>query len=223
MKIDEKAAGKYFANIDSIFQKVRNVPGHILELGVYQGRTACTLGNLIKRNGVKDKKYYGFDSFCGYMPEDIEESEKDNKKSLLRNQKSGRWDYSKEKVEIVLTSLELEEFCEIIEGDIKKTVPAFLKPKKNFAISILYVDCNAYLPSITAMNSCYDYLSNNSLVIIDEHRVGGETRALKEFAEAHDLKIQDTSFKHPCGPSKFVGEVFTWKAVRLILLGLIYH
>ena len=69
-------------------------------------------------------------------------------------------------------------------------------------ISMVYIDCNAYLPAITALVSLEKNLSNGALLVVDEHQTGGETRALREFIgrKNKDIEIQDTGWEFPHGP-----------------------
>ena len=97
---------------------------------------------------------------------------------------------------------------EIIKGDIKRTVPREIKKGNLSKVSLLYVDCNAYLPSITAMEAIYPILSDGGMICIDEHKNGGETKALNELAEKYKLEVHDTGFVFQSGvhsnPSKYI-------------------
>ena len=69
------------------------------------------------------------------------------------------------------------------------------------SLSIIYIDCNLYTPSIQAMRDLYPLLSNNGVIAIDEHLVGGETKAIKEFSK--EMKI-DLEYFSDIGPSYYM-------------------
>ena len=52
---------------------------------------------------------------------------------------------------------------------------------------MLYIDCNAYLPAITALQACQKYLSVGSLIVVDEHTIGRETQAFDEFCSTNKV------------------------------------
>ena len=54
---------------------------------------------------------------------------------------------------------------------------------------MVYVDCNAYEPAISALENLKNNLMPGAIICIDEKRDGGESRALKEFADKNDLCI----------------------------------
>ena len=97
---------------------------------------------------------------------------------------------------------------EIIKGDIKRTVPSEINKGNLKQVSFLYVDCNAYLPSKKAMESIYPIMSSGGMICIDEHKFGGETKALTEIAEKYGLEVEETGFEFETGvhsnPSKYI-------------------
>jgi hypothetical protein len=168
------------------FRKIRNVPGHIVEVGVARGRNSIVFGNLIKLRGEgSTRRYFGFDTFSGYTEEDIRSSP---------HLSGDHWkDNSKAFVDDRLKRQGLEKICTIIEGDVKETGPEFIAKKGNMfqansiAISMLYIDCNAYLPAITSLNLFGEHMSPGGIICIDEKMQGGETKALAEYCRAKQL------------------------------------
>jgi len=181
----------YKNNIHLLLDKLTSVEGDIIELGVYRGNNSVIIGSFLRKTS-SNKKYIGFDTFCGYTEEDIEAAR--DPSGLIENQNSKRWVVPVQEVKDHIQEKNLSGYCKIIEGDIKETVPSYLKNRKeDYKISVFYLDCNAYLPAITALRSCKKYLSNNAMIVVDEHVVGGETRALKEFSEENNVDIYETS------------------------------
>lgn len=189
----DKGEFRYILWIDRIYEKIQNVPGHIIELGVAKGRNSILFGNLIQMNGDEEvRKYYGFDTFQGYTEEDLKQS------SWLS---PSAWkDSSYEFVSRRISHAGYSKNCKLIPGDLKATLPEFIQngmdgfAAGNLRVALLYVDCNAYLPAITAMNLLKDYMAPGGVICIDEKQQGGETKALIEFCEKNNLRyIKDAS------------------------------
>jgi hypothetical protein len=181
--------------LKTITDQIVNIPGDIVELGVHTGNNSVQFLWL-----CPEKKYFGFDTFSGYTEEDIESSP--NKAGLIDNK--GRWDHEpKETISRISKfkeDFDLGDF-EIIVGDLKETFPQHIKENKIKQISLLYVDCNAYLPAIKGIETAYPIMSQGSIICIDEHQVGGETKSLNEAAEKYGLEVIDTGFKFESGPN----------------------
>ena len=204
--------------LELIINQIRGVPGDIVELGVHTGNNATQF-----MWHIPEKKYFGFDTFTGYTKKDMEEDPK--REDLKSNMTSKRWNHQKEKTveriedlnkkinqiaRILLADPDVTLIYdyEIVKGDIKRTVPQKIKEGGLSQVSLLYVDCNAYLPSIKAMESIYPILSDGGIICIDEHKDGGETKALNEIAEKYGQKVMETGFNFETGvhsnPSKYI-------------------
>ncbi len=174
---------KYILWLDRVYQKIAKVPGHIVELGVAYGRNSIIFGHQIKMNGDEMvRRYYGFDTFSGFNEESLKMDKHLNAEAWKDN--SRIW------VQDKIKRVGLGNLCELIEGDILAEVPKFLEQKTNFRAALLYVDCNAYLPSIKGMELFKPYLSPGAVICIDEKQQGGETKALIEFCEKNGLEFQ---------------------------------
>tara|TARA_R100000005_G_C4920425_1_gene153960 strand:- start:60 stop:647 length:588 start_codon:yes stop_codon:yes gene_type:complete len=185
--------------LKSILDKITDIDGDIVELGVYTGNNSIQF-----MMQAPNRKYFGFDTFCGYTEEDIESSP--NKQGLIDN--GSRWNHSKEETTLRIKKSGLTSEFELVEGDLKETLPMYIKNKKIKCVSLLYVDCNAYLPSLKGIEAVYPIMPKGAIICIDEHLVGGETAALKEVAEKYNLDVIDTGFSfistNYSSPSKYI-------------------
>ena len=183
----------YKRRVFKLLDKVSNVDGDVVEVGTYNGDTSKIIcEHIISRN--LNKKFYGFDTFSGYLSEDMAGSNKESRLNFINR----RWDTKKEKVENRLSFFGRERYC-LFEGDCKLTIPLAIKEKKIQKLSLVYIDCNLYPPSKKAIMDLYPLLNHGGIIAIDEHTVGGETRAIKEASEklAQNLKY----FSQQAGPS----------------------
>ena len=64
---------EYLLWICNIYLRIKNIPGHIAEIGVADGRNAILFGRLIKiHNDQSVRQYIGFDTFDGFTQKDLE-------------------------------------------------------------------------------------------------------------------------------------------------------
>jgi len=174
---------RYILWINAVYQKIRNVPGHIVELGVARGRNSILFANFIEMHGEQYlRKYYGFDTFGGYTDEDLQRDT-----HLSRS----HWaDLSGDWVRERIKRAGYARTCTLVEGDLMQTLPDFLKQNPKFKAALVYVDCNAYRPSLFAMRTLKDYVAPGGIICIDELMQGGETEALIEFCRESGLEYR---------------------------------
>lgn len=191
---------KYSKNIKFLLDKIKDINGDIVELGVAYGTNSIIIGEWIKDNKL-EKKYFGFDTFTGYTEEDLKTSP--NNEGLRKNQLAQRWNINPKIVEGSLKASGVQGVCELVQGDIKTTFPDFAK-KRFSSLAMVYVDCNAYLPAITALKSSVPYLVLGAIIVVDEHQIGGETKAFLEFVESYKrIETFKTGWHFPDGPSLY--------------------
>lgn len=183
---------KYILWLDRVFQKIQNVPGHIVEVGVARGRNAVLFGHFIKmHNEQSTRHYYGFDTFDGYTESDMRRSP---------HLSSDSWkETTLEFVQERVASQGLADVCHVFKGDIKAVANEFVatgqllfNPNK-LRIALLYIDCNAYLPAKYSMDFFRPYMMEDGIVCIDEKLQGGETEALVEFCDEHGFTVRKDS------------------------------
>lgn len=192
----------YIKSIKYLVNKIVSIEGDILELGTYKGNNAIIFADILKKEKI-NKKYIGIDTFNGYVDSQIEESKekvsKENRDALKKIQKNKRWLTTLEDVNKKIEKLKLSKWVELHKGDIIKTLPKIEKK-----ISLLYVDCNVYSPSFFGMEWVYHCMEEGGIICIDEHRKGGETQALKDFATKYGQNIINTNNVYPNGPPKYI-------------------
>ena len=118
---------EYLLWICNLYIKIKNIPGHIAEIGVADGRNAILFGKLIKMyNDQSIRQYIGFDTFAGFTQKDLERD---------RHLEKNRWkNNSKKTVLSRCHDNNVEDLVEIFDGDAAMIVPEILKKHqgKNF-------------------------------------------------------------------------------------------
>ena len=133
------------------------------------------------------RKVYGFDSF-GKFPSAKNPSDK----KFIKKWKSLAGDsISKDELHKILLEKKFENF-ELIEGDVLKTIPNFIKDRNNTKIALLHLDMDVYRPTKYVINKLFDKMSSNGIILIDDYSaVAGATKAINEFLKSKkELKIQ---------------------------------
>lgn len=181
---------EYLLWISNIYLKIKNIPGHIAEIGVADGRNTILFGRLIKLHRDQSvRQYIGFDTFDGFIDRDLARDTHLDKINWKDN--------SRKKVLKRCFDNDVEDLVEIFEGDASKLVPHVLKnhigkkfQKGKAKFALLYIDCNAYIPAVDSMESFLPYMIPGGFIVIDEKNQGGETEAIIEFAKKHSLKLE---------------------------------
>ena len=150
-----------------------------MELGVFTGHTL----SLINQN-TENTIVYGFDTFSG-LPEDWTES-------------SGNILYNKN---AFATSIPVDtDKNTFIVGKVEDTLLDFLK-EKNQKIKFIHLDLDLYSASKYALNTIFDYLEDEAIIIIDD--VYGlpswEEHSIKSLSECFDESKYDMEPIATCG------------------------
>jgi len=181
----------YILSIAELYRMIEKVPGHIIEVGVASGRNTVLFGKLIQLfNDHARRQYLGFDTFDGYVERDIRQN-LDLKADAWTDQSC-----SYDKVNERVISAGLEDVVELFKGDAAETVLQVLKGQRgkkfksdSSTIALIYIDCNAYEPALAAMRAAKKYMSNGAIIAIDEKLMGGEMKALQDFANEEGLVV----------------------------------
>jgi hypothetical protein len=179
----------------NLYCKITNLPGDIVECGVYKG------GSLIRFLTYRDmlenplsRKIVGFDAF-GEFP--VSESYSENDINFVDQFSKAGGDG----IEITQLekSLRFKGFVnyELIKGDVKMTINEYLSAHTALKISLLHLDMDVYEPTSYSINLLWERLVPGGLVLIDDYAtVEGATRAVDEFLSNHKCKIYKPSTAH---------------------------
>ena len=82
---------------------------------------------------------------------------------------------------------------EIVKGDIAQTVPKFLETHPHLVVSLLFIDCDLYDPTLVALKNFVPRMPRGSLLVFDELDNPiwpGETRAVLDQLGLGSLRLQ---------------------------------
>jgi hypothetical protein len=190
-----------------LFKKVCHLPGDIVELGVYKGNSLMTFARLVETfcTGDRTKTVWGFDHFQGL----IEHGDKDGTFERVGNVHGG-WNPANSKSSIfkLVELFNQDSFVPakprliLVDGDVKETVPQWLKENPGARLSMLHFDMDLYEPTIHCLNSLYERVIPGGIVIFDEAFIKewpGETSAFEEFFQGNVPKIKKFDFSSAPG------------------------
>lgn len=188
-----------------LYKMTKNLPGSIVELGVFKGGSLiqfATFRELLEHEN--SRKIIGFDIF-GKFPESktvasdqifIEKFTVGEKNLDFLTKEELQKSFSHKKIENV----------ELVQGDIRETVPNYIKEHPELKISLLHIDTDVYEPAKVGLECLYDKVVRGGLIVLDDYAVvEGETLAVDEFFADKDVQIKKLSQSH-VKPSYIVKE-----------------
>jgi len=179
-----------------IFKKIVNVPGVVIDLGVFRGSSAFTWAKLCEIYCPTDirKTVIGFDSFAGFPDISIEDGPENPIEDVVPG---GYFGGASIEADLTLAQeamnydrhLRHKNRIEFIKGDVCETIPKFTTDKGDgLRIALLNLDLDLYEPTRVALEHFVPKMSRGGIIIVDEYAVdtwGGETKAVDEYFERH--------------------------------------
>lgn len=182
-----------------LYQKVVNLPGDIVELGVYRGATLLGWANFleIRNMGDRHKKIVGFDNFKGFGDFD----EKDGKEKPEVGKQAGGFNSTEfeEQLRDAINIFDHDRFIpykpriHLVKGNIEETIPKYLEENPGMRIALLHFDVDLYKPTKVALEHMWDLVVPGGVVVFDEYGIPpweGESRAVDEFFADKKVSIQ---------------------------------
>lgn len=183
--------------IDSLYRKSLTVHGSVFEFGTRWGRNLVTMMNLrgIYEPYNSTRNIIGFDSFSGFPSVDQKDGSNESIKQGNYTVTDDYASYLRKICDYHATESPLAHVKrhEIVEGDVEKTVPAYLEAHPETVISFAYFDLDIYSPTKRCLEAIKPYLTKGSVLGFDELHVAampGETIALRESLGLENITIE---------------------------------
>lgn len=173
-----------------IFKHIIDIPGFVVECGVFKGVSLLTFLKLIEVYCPGDtlKKVIGFDTFQGFPSL----SKNDGSPNEKWGKVTGGWD-SKDFLPFLESIIQLTQEdsliprfkrVELVKGDACKTIPKYVKDNPGLRISLLHLDMDIYEPTLAALENLYPLVVSGGIVLLDEYAMDGfpgESKAFDEY------------------------------------------
>ena len=187
-----------FLVMSQLYERVKNIPGCLIEFGTWWGQNLILLENLraIHEPFNKQRRILGFDTFSGYpLPSDWDKKSdvwKENSYSTPENYQA----YLKELIEVHEGNNVLGHvrgIHELIPGNVEKTAPEYFEKHPETIVALAYFDMGLYAPTKAALQAIKNHLLPGSVVLLDEltwPESPGEAIAFKEVFRDMDFTIE---------------------------------
>ncbi len=171
-----------------LYQQIISTPGVVMEFGC---RWGVNLSYLVALRGIYEpynhnRRIIGFDTFSGLKGR----SDKDGNSPLAVDGKYATASGYQHHLKMVLDCL--EAFCplahiqkfEIVPGDVREALPAYLRKNPQTIVSLAYFDMDLYEPTKAALELILPHAVKGTIIGFDElnwSEMPGPTLALKEI------------------------------------------
>lgn len=177
-----------------LFLEVRDIPGHIVDAGVFKGASTLLFAHMLKIYAPHARrKVIGFDTFSEVF-EDAHEFETNRAADFMEHYAPDM----KSRLEQIVKKQELDRYCELVAGDIARTLPEYAEENRGMRISLLHLDLDVREPTLAALRAGYDLMTPGGLIVLDEYGVEGwgESDAVDAFFRERNLrpKIESVPF-----------------------------
>lgn len=178
-----------------LLKLIKNQSGDIVEFGVFMGTgmvNFLTMTELLEPHNWT-RRIIGFDTFEGLK------TYNDDYGAL----KSGMYRYSNRKhLEKILriqskNKLRPDKNFVLVQGDVIKTLPSFIKKEPSFIPALVYLDLDLYGPSKFVLDCLEPLMRPGCVIAFDElgmKKFAGETKAFLESKVSKMGKLQKLDF-----------------------------
>lgn len=175
-----------------LFKKIAELPGVIVDLGVFRGASTFTWAKLCEIFCPTDarKVVYGFDTFEGFPSLSAEDGPEDKLQDVRIGGYFGGTTVERD-LSLAQSAMNYDRHLKhvnrinFIKGDVSETIPEFVGSKGNgLRIALLNLDVDLYEPTKVALEHFVPLMVRGGIIILDEYAVdtfGGESKAVDEY------------------------------------------
>lgn len=194
---------KLWARYD-LFKMVVDLPGDIVECGVFQGTGALYWARMLQVfNPLSRRKVIGFDTFEGYP--DTMKGKQDIKTSEAFIIETQYNENTPAQIMETANALGLAQRIELVKGDATKTIKEYVAKNGGFRAALVNLDFDIYEPTRAALECLYEVVVPGGVIVLDEYAVhewGGESRAVDEFFKEKNITLK--SFPWGFSPTAYM-------------------
>lgn len=163
-----------------------NVPGDLIETGVWRGGVTILMRGILKAHGIEDRRVWVADSFQGLPMPDVDHYPVD----ALLSKEAGNLAVSEEAVRSNFDRYGLlDDQVQFLAGWFNETLPAAAIER----LAVLRLDGDLYESTLDALTHLYPKLSPGGFVIIDDYNIPTCREAVHDYRSAQGIEepIQD--------------------------------
>ena len=196
--------------INELYERIKDVPGVILEFGVWWGQNLVLFENLrsIHEPFDQTRRVIGFDTFEGYdgFSEIDEPTRKDGFESYTNVVKKGGYSVSEGYEKYLADLIAAHEGVNVlgsikkhslVKGNVMETVPAYFQEHPDMVVALAYFDVALYEPTKACLEAVKSRVVPGSVILLDElnyPEAPGETIAFREVFADVDYTIEKSKY-----------------------------
>lgn len=182
-----------------LYKLILDVPGDIIECGVYQGNSFTWLANLsvILEPFAINRRIIGFDTFEGFSSIDSSADPVDVSSDNFADTSYEIISRSLENLDSVRPVNKVNRF-ELVKGDIVTSLPNYVNEHPWMTCAMLILDTDLYRPTLTALKTILPIMPKGAVVVFDEYNYQnfpGETQAVRELFDLNKLQVKKFSYE----------------------------
>ena len=187
---------KRFLAMYELFKLALPVKGSIVECGVFRGfglMSWAKLSTILEPENLT-RRVYGFDTFDGF-PSLATEDENENTRTHVGDLRASSYEELQQLIDLYDRDRFLGHIPKIalVKGDIAATAPKFVEDNPHLLISLLFIDCDLYEPTRSALRHFLPRMPRGAVLAFDEldnPQWPGETLAMLEETAARPLALR---------------------------------
>ncbi|MDA7815682.1 TylF/MycF family methyltransferase [Porticoccaceae bacterium] len=188
-----------------LFKRANELPGTIIECGVFKGTSLmrfAMLRNLLGTNA--SSKILAFDVFSDDYP--TTDYAEDNEQRQFWIDTAGESSISVDQMTKVMHDRGIGNF-DLIAGDVLDTIPNYISENPGLKISLLNIDIDFVEPTLCALENFYDLVVPGGIIIFDNYAgegdsgkfLHGDTKGIDDFFQSTNAEIKRFPFAaRPC-------------------------
>jgi len=176
----KEAVYAMYSSVNHIINQ--QIPGAIVECGVWRGGSALLAGLILKERHIHDRPIYLYDTFEGMTPPtefDVDKYGRTGAEMIEQYADETGWCYaSLENVKQVFDAQQFDFETHFIKGDVVQT----LETEKPDHIALLRLDTDFYESTRAEFEHLYPRLTSGGILIIDDYGCwAGSRKATDEY------------------------------------------
>lgn len=204
LTMNEDRLAKFLTHFEA-YKISRNVPGEILECGVFKGTSLARFAMFRKiMGGNHTSRLIAFDVFSNKYPNTNFKEDHEQRKYWIDT--AGSSSISVKQLKKIFRKNSINNF-KLIEGDVLKTVPKFKKNNPGLKISLLNIDIDFVEATLVCLNHFYENVTKGGIILLDNYAgrgssgkyLHGDTKAIDDFFKNKKVSIQ--KFHYSARPS----------------------
>jgi hypothetical protein len=185
-----------------LYKRVIARPGDIVECGIFKGAGLLYFARLSRIfNPMVNRRIIGFDTFTGYpFGENV------GPEAMTAQRFSDVAGYDIPSMDSLIATAEvlgLRDRIELVPGDARSSVKAYVRDNPGFRIALLNLDFDTYEATLSALEFLYPRVVPGGVVIVDEYgeRGWGESDAVDEYFRGKNIALR--SFAWATSPTAY--------------------